>query len=250
MRRFVTRGRLAASIILLVVSVSIRASASGPIDATLYTTYSLNGTTVLLSVCGSLPDSSGCYGGGDLGPFVLLGALIEGSPSVNQKTNTVTRYIYALDIAAGTNGNGVDLYVYKKTDAITSTFDTVTVSLFKTISLPLSGGSSASASMAANAKYLFIGTNQSTQAAIVKKSNFAITQSGSFEPPIPVTAITGDAYGYVTVAFGDFFGFDVDSGEIVYGPDGTAGQDGGGAVFMLNTVQAILPPTLPVSSTQ
>ena len=182
-----------------------------------------------------------------MGPFVLLGALIEGSPSVKKATNTVTRYIYAVDIATGSNSNGVTLYVYKKTDVITPTFDTVTVSLFKTVSLPLTGGLTASASMAANSKFLFIGTNQCAFSVRVQKNNFAITESGSFTPPIPVTAITADAYGYVTVAFGDFFGFDVENGQVEYDPNGNVVQSGGGAVFMLGTQNAVLPSTLPVS---
>jgi hypothetical protein len=245
MRRISFQCPVAALVILFAVSVPVPAAATGPIDATLYTTYNLNGTTVDFSVCGSTQESSGCYGGGTLGPFVRLGALIEGNPSTNLETNTVTRFIYALDIAAGTNSDGVALYVYKKTDAITSTFDTVTVTLFKTVALPLTGGSTASASMAANAKFLFIGTNQSTQAVRLQKSNFAILESGNFSPPIPVTAITSNAYGYVTVTFGDFSGLDVDNGFIVYAPDGNTQQDGGGAPFMLGTQQAVLPTALP-----
>ena len=231
--------------ICLALAVAIPASASGPLDATLYSTYQINGATVDLTVCGSTQQSSGCYGGGILGPFVRLGALIEGNQSVHPATNTVTRYIYALDLAAGSNSDGVKLYVYKRSDTITSTFDTVNVALFKTVSLPLTGGSAASASMAANTKFLFIGTNQSTQAVRLQKSNFAIVQSGNFSPPIPVTAITADKYGYVTVTFGKFSGFDVDNGMIVYGPDGSVREDGGGASFMLSTDQAVLPTTFP-----
>jgi hypothetical protein len=245
MRRISIQRLVADLIILLAVSVSVPAAASAPIDATLYTTYNLNGTTVDLSVCGSTQESSGCYGGGTLGPFVRLGALIEGNPSTNLTTNTVTRYIYALDVAAGTNSDGVDLYIYKKTDVITPTFDNVSVTLFKTVSLPLPGGSSVSASMAANAKFLFIGTNRGAHSVSVQKSNFAIVESGAFTPPIPVTAITADQYGYVTVTFGKFSGFDVENGSVVYGPDGSVQQSGGGASFMLNTNQAVLPTTFP-----
>jgi hypothetical protein len=227
------------------LSLVVPASASGPPDATLYTTYQINGASVDLSVCGSTQQSSGCYGSATLGPFVRLGALIEGNQSVNLAKNMVTRYIYALDIAAGTNSNGVDLYVYKKTDTITSTFDTVNVTLFKTVSLPLTGGSAASASMAANTTFLFIGTNQSTQAVRLQKSNFAIVESGSFSPPIPVTAVTADKYGYVTVTFGDPSGLEGGNGFMVYGPDGSLQEDGGGAPFMLSTDQAFLPTTFP-----
>jgi hypothetical protein len=105
--------------------------------------------------------------------------------TTNRTTNTVTRTIYVLDIATGSNLNGVTLYVYKKTDTITSSFDTTSVTLSKTISLPsLVGGSSALASMAANNKFLFIGTNQSPSAVEIQKGTFTITQIGGFSPPI------------------------------------------------------------------
>src|SRR6266446_5236337 len=135
--------------------------AATPPDATLYTTYNIDTahTSVGLVVCGSLPGSEGCYGGASLGPFGKVGALLEGDPKVDLSMNTVTRPIYVVDIASGTNQNQVVLYVYTKVDTITTDFDTVTVTLSQTISLPLAGGTSAQASMAANNQFLFIGTN-------------------------------------------------------------------------------------------
>lgn len=61
---------------------------STPIDGTLYATSSVasDRTRVSLSVCGSLPSSSGCYGGADLGPFNSVGAVLEGLPSTNKTT--------------------------------------------------------------------------------------------------------------------------------------------------------------------
>jgi hypothetical protein len=220
-------------------------SASGPPDQTLFTTYNIDASHTSLSwvVCGSTQQSSGCYAAGSLGPFGKIGALLEGNQSTNLTTNTVTRAIYVLDVATGGNLNGVKLYVYKKTDTVTATFDTVSVSLSKTISLPLVGGSSALASMAANTKFLFIGTNQSPSAVEIQKGTFTMTQIGGFSPPIDVSAITSDKYGYVTVTFGSFGGGE--SGFVVLGPDGAGREDGGGAPFMLNTDQAVLPSTLP-----
>jgi hypothetical protein len=57
-----------------------------------------------------------------------------------------------------------------------------------------------------------------------------------------VSAITADQYGYVTMSFGTFNGFD--TGFIVFGRDGIAQEEGGGSEFMLNTVRAVLPSTL------
>lgn len=234
---------LASSIILLVLGTTVPLSAQP--DATLFTTYGINTshTSVSWIVCGSTQQTSGCYASGSLGPFSKVGALLEGNQSSNLTTNTVTRSIYVLDIATGTNLNGVKLYVYKKTDTVTATFDTVSVTLSKTVSLPLIGGSSALASMAANNKYLFIGTNQSPNGLEVQKGTYTITPIGGFSPPINVTAITADKYGYVTVTFGSFSGGE--NGFVVIGPDGLGREDGGGASFMLNTVQAVLPSTLP-----
>ncbi len=135
---------LAASIIVLVLTTTVWVSAqttSGPPDATLFTTYNINATHTSVNwlVCGSTQQSSGCYASGSLGPFGKVGALLEGNQSSNLTTNTVTRVIYVLDIATGSNLNGVTFYVYKKIDTITSTYDTVSVKLSKTVSLPLIG---------------------------------------------------------------------------------------------------------------
>lgn len=221
------------------------AASGSPIDATLFTTYTIDSahTNVSWLVCGSTQNTSGCYASGNLGPFGKVGALMEGNPKTDLSTNTVTRAIYVLDIASGSNLNEVELSVYTKTDTITPDFDTVSVTLSKTVSLPLVGGTSAGASMAANNKFLFIGTNRSPEGVELNKRTLSISQFGGFSPPINVSAITADQYGYVTATFGSFTGGE--SGFIVFGPDGSLQEDGGGADFMLNTVQAVLPSTLP-----
>lgn len=214
------------------------------IDSTLYTNYFLSGTTgVSYVVCGSTQQSSGCYGSGTLGPFGKIGAMLEGNPSTNLKTNTVSRTIYVLDVAYGPNGNEVALYVYKKSDTISPTFDTIAVTLTNTIVLPLTGGSTAQASMAANAGFLFIGTDQSPLAVRVQKSKFAQVQVGGFSPPINVTAITSNKAGYATVTYGTVASGQ--TGNLEFGPDGSSQGGGGGAWFMLQTSQATLPSALP-----
>jgi hypothetical protein len=212
---------------------------AAPIDSTLFTTYTLNGNDLNWLVCGSTAQTSGCYGSGSIGPFGIIGAMIEGNPTTSG--STVTRYIYVVDI--GSNGNGVDVYVYKKTDTVTATSDTVSVTLYKTVSLPLIGGSGASCSMAANNGYLFIGTDQSPQAVQVQKSNLNVTQLGGFSPPLNVTAITADSYGYVTITQGGTNG-SVGAFTVI-GPKGTFQEDGGGNDFMLDTLNAVTPSMLP-----
>ncbi|HZR55351.1 MAG TPA: hypothetical protein VFA74_00640 [Terriglobales bacterium] len=217
-------------------------------DATLYTSYNISSNlqTVNWSVCGSTQQSEGCYASGSLGPFGTTGALIEGNPAT--RGDTITRTIYIVDIASGSNASGVTLYVYKKIDTVMPSFDTVTVTLTKTVDLPLVGGTGALCSMAANGHFLFIGTNKSSQAVRVQKSNYALTQLGGFSPPINVTAITANSRGYVTVSFGGFSGGE--NGNYIFGPNGQGEGDGGGASFMLNTVGAVLPSTLPKSDAQ
>jgi hypothetical protein len=87
-----------------------------------------------------------------------------------------------------------------------------------------------------------IETTLSPDAIEVTKSTLAVAQFGGFSPPINMHAVTADAYGYITVDFGKFNGSN--TGFIVLGPDGTSRGDGGGARFMLNTTQAVVPSML------
>src|SRR6476660_2819816 len=122
--------------------IALTAASQPPPDSTVYTTYFIDAahTNVSWSTFGQVGCTGGCFNGGSLGPFGKIGALMEGKPKVDRSTNTVTRNIYVLDVAAGSNLDQVQLYVYTKTDAITPDFDGVTVTLSKTISLPLRGG--------------------------------------------------------------------------------------------------------------
>ena len=172
-----------------------------------------------------------------------MGALLEGNPTTNTNTNTVTRDIYVLDVASGTPANGVTLYVYQKNDVISPTYDAATTTLRATISLPIVGGNLAVASMAANDAVLVVGTNQSPQAVKIQKSNLAFALVGGFSPPINVVAITCDQYGYITITFGSVHTFP--NGYYVLDRNGSVTQDGGGGNFMLNTLQAVLPGELP-----
>jgi hypothetical protein len=186
-------------------------------------------------------ETDGCYGSGSLSTFGHVGAMLEGQPVVSG--NTVTREIYILDTASGSNSTGVSLFVYTKTDVVSAFDDEVTVTPLQTISLPLVGGSSVTASMAANSSNLFVGTNQSTQAVRIVKDAWTVTPVGGFSPPITVASITADPYGYVTVTFGtpgsQFSGF------FVFGPTGASQEDGGGPNISLNDLNAVVPAPLP-----
>lgn len=230
-----------ATLALLIGAVPVHGA---NLDSTLFTTYTMDTARTNLNwlVCGSLPGSSGCYGAGSFGPFGKIGAVVEGLPTQNLTKGTVTRYIYVLDEDYASGLNGVALYVYKKVDTISGSSDTITVTLFKTVILPLTGGSSTVLSMAANKNFLFIGTNQDGLAVQLKKSTFAISQYAEISGPATVESITADQYGFVTTTWITSSG---STGFIVIDPNGFAQEGGGGSQFMLNTVQAVRPSTLP-----
>jgi hypothetical protein len=239
----ICRGQYALlALAVLFAESGARAVAAAP-DSTLYTNYTvdpkLQNATWL--VCGSTAQSEGCYASGSLGPFGRIGAMLESPPEFSG--STVTRQIYVIDVATGNARNGVSLLVYTKKDVVSAASDAVTVALERTIPLPLVGGSTATASMAANGSHLYVGTKQSTQAVSVAKSNWAVTLVGGFSPPLPVASITADNYGYVTITFGAPGG--QFSGFYVFGPKGTAQGDGGGAEFMLDSLNAVVPAPLP-----
>jgi hypothetical protein len=201
------------------------------IDGTLFTSYFFDPTQTIPTwiVCGSTQNTSGCYGSGTLGPFGKVGAMLEGNPRTDLGTNTVTREIYVLDVAGGTNQDQVVLNVYTKTDVITPDFDTVTVTLSQAITLALTGGPSAKGLMAANKKVLLVGTNLTAVALELDKRTLTTTQ---FSGPSNLSSITADQYGYLSADFGDDQFVQLD-------PNGDSIQGGGGVWFMLNTVQGV-----------
>jgi hypothetical protein len=235
-------------LLLLCVSLPLHArvpaAPSAPPDANLYISYFFgsNFQDVAWVVCGSTQQSSGCFDSGNLGPFGKVGAMIESDPAV--KGNTVTRGIFIVD--CNSSGNGVELYGYKRVDTITTSFDTTTITLIKQIPLPLTGGSSATCSMVANQKLLFIASDQGGGGVVeVQKSNLNVTQLGGFAPPIILTV---NQYGFVTVTSGSF-GNNNGSFE-QFNPAGQGVGDGGGTWFMLGTQTGVSIANLPPSATQ
>lgn len=231
--------RTLAAITLLAIAAALPLQAQNAArpDSTLFTTYSIYpgygfGPLVDWVVCGSTADSEGCYTSGQIGPFVAVGAMLEGNPSVSG--NAVTRALYIVDSGDAT----VKLYVYTKTDTVTASYDTVTLTLTDTVSLPLTGGSDVTTSMAANGSFLFIGTNQSTEPVKIRKSNRAVSKLDIISGG--VTFITSNQYGYVTVAQSEGFA--------VYGPNGALEEYGGGSQFVLGTTQAMPVSTLTSNS--
>lgn len=231
--------RVLAVLGVLLFAVAAPLSATS-IDSTLFTLYMSYPPQITLVVCGSLPQTEGCYGSASIGPFGRVGAMIEGSPVQNVKKGTVTRFIYVVDVAAGSGANQVVLYIYKKVDTINQSDDSISVTLSNTVNLPLTGGAATVAYMAANPTFLYIGTNQDESAVQVTKKTLALSQIGEFSG-LNIGAITADAYGYVTLTWGTTGGA---SGFLVLAPNGGEEEDGGGAPVMLNTTQATLLPAV------
>jgi|SRR5450755_389390 hypothetical protein len=217
---------------LLLLSGSIFCHAV-PVDAGLFTTYTNDNakTTLYWVVCGSIPPGEGCYGAGQLGPFGEIGSIVEGSKVYNKAKGTITRHLYVIDQAYDSGLNGVALYDYKRVDTIVNSYDTTTFTLVKTVSLPLTGGSSAAVFMAANTGYLVIGTSMTSIPVEVAKSNYVVTPLNIIGQ-IP-TSISADNYGYVTVT--SPFGF------FVVGPTGALQEDGGGSPFTVNSIVGTQP---------
>lgn len=234
-------GALGAALMLGVLSPAQAQVTAAP-DSTLYTSYTVSPDlqSVNWIVCGSTTETDGCYASGNLGTFGHVGAMLEGQPTVSG--NTVTRQIYVLDTAVA-GATGVSLFIYTKTDVVSALDDSVTVTPTQTISLPLVGGSSVTASMAANGSYLFVGTNQSTRAVKIAKQDWTITTVGGFSPPITVASITANRYGFVTVTFGTPGG--QSSAFEVFDSTGSSPEDGGGPDLILNDLNAVVPLPLP-----
>jgi hypothetical protein len=221
---------LMISLLLLAGSIFCHAV---PVDAGLFTTYTHDNAKTMLYwvVCGSIPPGEGCYGSGQVGPFGEMGSIVEGTKVYNNVKGTITRHLYVIDQAYGAGQNGVALYDYKRVDTIVNSYDTTTFTLVKTVSLPLTGGSSAAVFMGANKGYLVIGTSMTSIPVKVAKSNYVVT-SLNIIGQIP-TSITADNYGFVVVTS--------PSGFFVIGPNGALQEDGGGSPFTVNTILGIQP---------
>ena len=211
-----------------------RPNAAALPDASFYTTYSFptNYNTLHWTVCRSITQSTTCYGNGNLGPFGHVGAAVEGKPVASG--NTVTRAIYVVDDAVS-GGSGVTLYVYTKTDEVTSTGDVVSVNLAHTVALPLAGGMNAKTYIAGDDGSLYIMTNKTNGFVQMDESSLAYGLIGGFTPPAGGTSITTNRYGYVT-ATSYSYPF---AGFYTMNPTDGYAEDGGGADFMLDTSNGI-----------
>ena len=210
------RSRIVAAFVAVTAGSASSAGLAAAPDSTLFTTYYVTPTPAIGRVAGVRIDGAvrGLLRVGALGPFGRIGSMLESHPVA--KGDTVTRRIYALDIASWERCDrccALRLQEEGRSHGKT----TVTVSLEQTIELPLAGGTGATAFMAANTAFLYVGTNQSYAALRIDPTSWTYTGVGGFEPPIPVAAINTDSYGYVTVTFGS--STSAFNGFYVFGPD-------------------------------
>ncbi len=223
----------AALLFTLAIAFSAHAQNRNP-DRTLFTTYEINHSLTQFTwfTCGTLPLTEGCYGSGFLGPFTDACAIVQNVPApVN--LNTVLRYIYVLD--TGSSPSGATLTVYRRTDMVSSSDDTITITTIAVVPLPtVVGGPGVTCYVAQNPTNVYAATNQSTIATAINKATFSTSLAGDFSTN--VVAITADSYGYVTI-------LQASNAFTVYGPNGEPEEDGGGNYFMINPIDAIYPAT-------
>ena len=217
---------------LVLLAGSILCHATQP-DSGLFTTYNTDNTktTLYWLTCGSIPPGGGCYASGQFGTFGQIGSIIEGNKSYSKSKGTVTRHIYIIDQAYGSGQNEVALYDYQRVDTIVNGSDSVKTTLVKTLSLPLTGGTSATVFLGANKGFLMVGSSLTTVPVEITKHNYAVTPMNIISQ-VPIS-ITADNYGFITVtSAGGFF---------VVGPNGRLQEDGGGSPFTVNEILGIQP---------
>ncbi|HJT79687.1 MAG TPA: hypothetical protein VJ719_00700 [Chthoniobacterales bacterium] len=206
------------------------------LDQRLYTDYNLffGRTQLNWSVCGRLGTAFGCFRSGNFEGFGHVGALLQSRAVAESAPNTISRYIYIVDTQSGPSKNLVMLWVYKRTEVITPVMYAPTISYVTATVLPLIGGPSAVASMAANDVMVVIGTNQSANIAIFYPGGFTATTS-DITPLSNIVAITSDDHGNISVSG--------TSGLVQFGPSGKLQSYGGGSSFLLNPVQGLTLPS-------
>jgi hypothetical protein len=225
--------------LLVALASALPASAQQKLpDSTLYTQYSnFSPTQVNWSTCGSLPQSEGCYGSGALTPSTNACSVVQNVP-VAITSFTVLRYIYVLD--SGSSSGGVTLTAFKRTDTVTQTEDTISITKVATVPLPtLVGGTGVSCMLSQNPTGVFAGTNQSSSAVLVNKSSYAVTPISMGSEYI--TSITADSYGYVMVVQGA-------TGShafTLFGPNSESIEVGGGNYYMINPENGMTPQNYP-----
>ena len=232
-------------IALLPLFLAAPTPAFTPVDSTLFTTYILGPSSQQIAyfVCGSTQESEGCFTSGEIGPFGRVGAIIEGQ--AREIGDVVTRDIYVIDTASGASKDGVTLSVYKKSDTVTASDDTVEVSFVRSVPLPLQGGAHANCYVAGSTTYLYVATDKGPTAVQVEKGGLELTTISydSLPAVTRVLSISATSAGAVTVAFGGTT--PSASGYVSYNAAGQQFEQGGGYNAYLNSEIGLSTFALP-----
>jgi hypothetical protein len=206
--------------------------AAPPPGPAIYTTYNFynNNTQINWVTCGATAESSGCFGSGIISGFGNVCSVLDTIPVT--KGEVTKQLLYIFDDSFN-GAKTLTLDVYEKTDVTTSSANTTTFKLLKTVPLPAASTAVSKCYVAANANYIVAGTSVSLDAVEISKTSFATSALGGFSPPIPLSSILVDAQGYISVNFnGSQAG---ESGFYLIGPNGAGEEDGGGNALVFNT---------------
>jgi len=201
---FINRGTVLAACAssLLMPGLVTSARAEGALDHGIDLSFTALPDQIAWQLIGS--DVNTSWVNGTLGPFNNACAILQGLPST--QGNVIKRDIYVLD--GGNNGSEAVLYVYARTDTITSSegqrYDAVTIVPRRSVQLGLSGATNASCYVAANATAIFAGTSANLSAEVIYKDSLlhhAISQP-VISYGFPVSSITASDNGLVFIVWG------------------------------------------------
>lgn len=200
-----------AATIAFVLGTGSVCARSAPDDG-LFSMYTVDpgGGFLDLSICSDF----GCNPGIEQG-FDHICAILESVPSVDG--TTMTRDIYILD-KRDSASNPMTLTVYRRVDT-NGGGPSLSITLIKTLTLDIKGGTSANCKMVENPRYVYLGTDASSHAVRVdrKKLKASVAATGA------TTLLSVDSRGYVSISDASSGGFKI------VDPHGVPVMSGGGA---------------------
>jgi hypothetical protein len=204
-----------------------RVNETASLDADLIAWYELGEpSTVVVSFCGAVGNSSGCYGGGQPGGFESLCAIIDSVPMTRK--NVMTRNTFFFDRRSDPEAP-VRLQIFKRTDEFEPSFVRPRIEHKKRLSLAIPGGPDAGCLMAGNAKFVFAGTTSSGDVGMVDRETLGVTAIAGSKGRL--RAITADDFGYVVTRFEQGAEIRDPTGALLGAVDGDLANQRTGLIF-------------------
>ena len=149
-----------------------KAAAAGRQGSFLFTTYTADSEIVNWTTCGATPQDSGCYGSGNVGPFVRACSVAASGQNL---------VVADLDASSGK----AMLHIYKQQETTTPS-----ISLKRSVELPgVPVSRTATCELAVLGDFAYVGTSETDFFYQVNLKNFALTQtSGCGEKTSQITA--------------------------------------------------------------